>query len=48
VGFGVMAFGTGIALLPESAFAFAAAKVPSGAVTTGLLLFALLVGRLQG
>jgi cytochrome c-type biogenesis protein CcmF len=48
VGFGVMVFGTGIALLPESAFAFAAAKVPSGAVTTGLLLFALLAGRFQG
>ena len=48
LGFGVMAFGTGIALLPESAFAFAAAKVPSGAATTGLLLLVLLVGRLHG
>jgi cytochrome c-type biogenesis protein CcmF len=37
-GFAVMALGTGLALLPESAFAFAAAKVPSGAVTTSLLL----------
>ncbi len=42
LGFGIMAFGTGIALLPESAFAFAAAKVPSGAATAGLLLFFLL------
>jgi cytochrome c-type biogenesis protein CcmF len=42
-GFGVMAFGTGIALLPESAFAFAAAKVPASAVTTGVLLLFLLL-----
>ncbi len=37
-GFGIIAIGTGIALLPETAFAFAAAKVPAGAVTTALLL----------
>jgi cytochrome c-type biogenesis protein CcmF len=37
-GFGVMAFGTIIALLPESAFAFATAKIPAGAATTGLAL----------
>ena len=37
-GFAVMAIGTGIALLPERAFAFAAAKVPEGAVTTSLVL----------
>jgi cytochrome c-type biogenesis protein CcmF len=49
VGFGIMAFGTGLALLPEQAVAFAAAKVPSGAVTTGLmlLLIAALAGRIQ-
>ncbi len=41
-GFGIMAFGTGIALLPESAFAFATTKVPAGAATAGLLLFFLL------
>ena len=41
-GFGILAFGTGIALLPESAFAFAAAKVPAGAATAGLLLLFLL------
>src|SRR5678816_1122579 len=37
-GFAVMAIGTGLALLPESAFAFATAKVPAGAATTSLLL----------
>ena len=42
-GFGVMALGTGIALLPETAFAFAAAKFPSGAATTSLLLLALML-----
>jgi cytochrome c-type biogenesis protein CcmH/NrfF len=41
-GFGVMAVGTLIALLPESAFAVAAAKVPAGAVTTGLFLLMLI------
>ena len=35
-GFAVMALGTGLALLPESAFAFAAAKIPAGAATTSL------------
>ncbi len=42
-GFGVMALGTGLALLPESAFAFAAAKIPAGAATTSLLLLLLLL-----
>ncbi len=42
-GFGVMAVGTGLALLPESALAFASAKIPAGAVTTGLLLILLLL-----
>jgi cytochrome c-type biogenesis protein CcmH/NrfF len=37
-GFGIMAMGTLLALLPESAFAFAAARVPAGAATTALLL----------
>jgi cytochrome c-type biogenesis protein CcmF len=41
-GFGVMAIGTGLALLPESAFAFAAARIPAGAATTSLLLLFLL------
>jgi cytochrome c-type biogenesis protein CcmF len=49
-GFGILAIGTGIALLPERAFAFAAARVPEGAVTTTLVLLMLLlpaVGRAQ-
>jgi cytochrome c-type biogenesis protein CcmF len=43
LGFGIMAIGTGIALLPESAFAFAVARMPAGSVTATLLLLALLV-----
>jgi cytochrome c-type biogenesis protein CcmH/NrfF len=42
-GFAVMAIGTGLALLPESAFAFAAARIPAGAATTSLLLILLLL-----
>ena len=42
-GFAVMALGTGLALLPESAFAFAAAKIPAGAATTSVLLLFLLI-----
>ncbi|HEX7084864.1 MAG TPA: cytochrome c-type biogenesis CcmF C-terminal domain-containing protein [Vicinamibacterales bacterium] len=40
VGFGIMALGTGIALLPDTAFAFATAKLPAAAAarTTALLL----------
>jgi cytochrome c-type biogenesis protein CcmF len=40
-GFAVMAFGTGIALLPETVFTFAVSKVPVGAATTSLLLIGL-------
>jgi cytochrome c-type biogenesis protein CcmF len=45
LGFGIMALGTIIALLPDSAFAFAAARVPAGAAgaTTSLLILALLL-----
>jgi cytochrome c-type biogenesis protein CcmF len=44
-GFGVMAIGTLIALMPESAYAFAAARIPAGAAgaTTALLVALLLV-----
>jgi cytochrome c-type biogenesis protein CcmF len=42
-GFGILAIGTGIALLPETAFSFAAAKIPAGAVTTSLVMLALLL-----
>ena len=41
-GFAVIALGTGLTVLPERAFAFAAAKVPEGAVTTTVLLLSLL------
>ena len=37
-GFAVLALGTGIALLPESAFAFSSATVPKGAATASTLL----------
>ncbi|NOT27109.1 MAG: cytochrome c biogenesis protein CcsA [Acidobacteria bacterium] len=40
VGFGILALGTGIALLPETVFAFAMAKVPAHAATASLLLLA--------
>ena len=43
IGVGIMALGTFIALLPESTFAFALAKVPSNAATTSLLLLALVL-----
>jgi cytochrome c-type biogenesis protein CcmF len=43
VGFGILAIGTGIALLPETVFAFAVTKVPAHAVTTSLLLLSLLL-----
>ena len=44
LGFALMAFGTGIALLPESSFAFVSARVPAGAATTSLLMLSLLLG----
>jgi cytochrome c-type biogenesis protein CcmF len=45
LGFGVMALGTLIALLPETAFAFATARVPEGAktATASLLLLAIVL-----
>jgi cytochrome c-type biogenesis protein CcmF len=43
-GFGVIAIGTGIALLPERAFSFALAKMPAdAATTTAALLLAVLL-----
>jgi cytochrome c-type biogenesis protein CcmF len=42
-GFAIMALGTALTLLPESAFAVATARVPSGAATTGLLILLLLL-----
>jgi cytochrome c-type biogenesis protein CcmF len=45
-GFGILAFGTGIALLPERAYSFALAKMPAeaAATTTVVLLGVLLMG----
>ena len=43
-GFTIMALGTGIAMLPESSFAFLSARVPSGAATTSMLLLAFVLG----
>ena len=43
LGFGILAFGTGIALLPETAFSFALARIPANAATTSLLLLSLLL-----
>src|SRR5436309_2208040 len=40
LGFGVLAFGTGIALLPERAYSFALAKLPAEAATTAVVLLA--------
>jgi cytochrome c-type biogenesis protein CcmF len=48
LGFGVLAFGTGIALLPERAFALAGARIPEGVVTTTVMLLLLLVPGLAG
>jgi len=42
LGFVILAFGTILAMLPESAFAFAAAKAPSGAATASVILILLL------
>jgi len=42
-GFGILALGTGIAMMPERAFAFAAAKVPAGSATTSMMLLLLLL-----
>ena len=45
MGFGVIAVGTGIALLPERAYSFAVAKLPADAVPTAVaLLLAFLLG----
>jgi cytochrome c-type biogenesis protein CcmF len=44
VGFGVLALGTMLALLPEQVFAFAAARAPASASIAMILLVALLMG----
>jgi cytochrome c-type biogenesis protein CcmF len=45
LGFGVLAFGTGIALLPERAFSFAVGKLPVEAASTATMIL-VLVGLL--
>ena len=47
VGFGILAMGSIIALLPEATFATAMAKVPAGAATTTMLLLMLLPSTLR-
>jgi cytochrome c-type biogenesis protein CcmH/NrfF len=42
-GFGVLALGTGIALLPETVFSFALANLPASAATASMLLLAMLM-----
>ena len=42
LGFGVMAIGTGIALLPERAYSFAVARAPEGAATSTVALLLML------
>jgi cytochrome c-type biogenesis protein CcmF len=42
-GFGVLAIGTGIALLPDTVFSFALASLPAGAATASMLLVALIL-----
>ena len=42
-GFGILAVGTAIALLPEASMAFAAVKLPADAVTATLLLLSMLL-----
>jgi cytochrome c-type biogenesis protein CcmF len=44
IGFGVLALGTGIALLPERAYSFAVAKLPLGAAATTALTLLLALG----
>ena len=43
IGFGIIAFGTLIALMPDTMFAFAHAKMPAEAATTAVLLLALVL-----
>lgn len=48
LGFGVLAFGTGITLLPERTFSFALAKLPATeAATTAILLLTFLLGSVN-
>lgn len=48
LGFGVLAFGTGIALLPERTYAFAVAKMPSEVAATTALTLMFLIWSVSG
>ena len=43
IGFGILAIGTGIALLPEAQMSFALAKMPAEAVTASIVLLSMLL-----
>lgn len=43
LGFGILAIGTGIALLPEASLSFAVTKIPAEAVTASMLLLSILL-----
>jgi cytochrome c-type biogenesis protein CcmF len=45
MGFGLLALGVGIALLPDAAFAFATAAIPANAATTALILLAVALSQ---
>jgi cytochrome c-type biogenesis protein CcmF len=45
MGFGLLALGIGIALLPDAAFAFATVSVPANAATTALILLAVVLSQ---
>jgi cytochrome c-type biogenesis protein CcmF len=45
MGFGLLALGIGIALLPDAAFSFATAPVPANAATTALILLAVVLSQ---
>jgi cytochrome c-type biogenesis protein CcmF len=45
MGFGLLALGVGIALLPDAAFAFATAPIPANAATTALILLAVVLSQ---
>jgi cytochrome c-type biogenesis protein CcmF len=46
LGFGVLAFGTGIALLPERSYSFALEKLPAGVTTVATTIIAFIVAGL--
>jgi cytochrome c-type biogenesis protein CcmF len=48
LGFGLLAVGTGIALLPEKAYSFAVAKVPADAATAATTIIAFVLAGLLG